>query len=194
MKKLFIYCLVCLLFPALSLAEEVNTEVLIRSAPVPEEPPSQGEVNLIRRDSTLVIQTILNSKVLRHVVAAIQKKEFKAWPEDRDGWLDSRRYTDELFLAYETIQTRAKEKQGSDRYLKLLIEFVLKGRRSYVALYVPTLSQDGDHLVVQEKQLLKKLKISRTYAYENMLVIAQDSFKLEKREALELMRPLSEER
>jgi hypothetical protein len=193
MKKLLICCLICLLFPMLSLAEEVDSEVLILSAPVSDEPPYQGEVRLIRRDSTLVVQTVLNSKVLRHVVAAIQKKEFKAWPEDRDGWLDSRRYTDELFLVYEILQTRAKGRLADDRYLKLLIEFVLKGRRGYVAFYEPTLTHDGDHLVVEEKEMLKKFKISRIYAFENILAIAQDSFKLNSSEVLELMRSIPEE-
>lgn len=193
MKKLVAICLVGLLLPSIPLAGQEISEVVIRSAPVPDRPPYHGEVKLIRRDSTLVMQTILNSKVLRHVVAAIQKKEFRQWPEDRAGWLDSRRYSNELFQAYEVIQARAKDLQGDDRYLKLMIEFVLEGKRSYVALYAPVVQQDGDHYLVKDKGLLKKLKISRTYAYENLLAIAQDSFKIEAREVLELTGLMSEE-
>lgn len=193
MKKFFTICLVCLLLPSAPFAAQGAAEVLIRSAPVPDKPPYQGEVKLLRRGSTLVMQTVFNSKVLRHVIAAIQKKELKEWPEDRDGWLDSRRYSEELFQVYGLIQARAKDLQDGDRYLKLLIEFVLQKRRSYVAFYVPTLRQDGDHYLVEDKELLKKLKISRTYAYENLLAIAQDSFKLETREVLELTGLMPEE-
>jgi hypothetical protein len=179
------------LIPTFSHAVQESSEVLIWRAPIPSKQPYQGEVRLIRRDSTLVMQTILNSKVLKHVIAAIRKKELRAWPEDREGWIDSRRYTDELFRAYETIQARAKNRKNSeDRHLKLLIEFVLEERHSYVALYAPIVTKNGDHLSLQGKELLKKLRTSRTYLYNNLQEIAQDSFQLENHEVLELLRPI----
>ena len=191
MIRTLVVCIICLLVATLSLAAQESSEVLIRRTSIPSKQPYQGEVRLVRRDSTLVMQTILNSKVLKHVIAAISKKEFKLWPEDREGWIDSRRYTDELFRAYETIQARAKSRKNSeDRHLKLLIEFVLEERHSYVALYAPILTKNDDRYAIQGKELLKKLKTSRAYLYSNLQEIAQDSFRLENHEVLELLRPI----
>jgi len=190
MIRILIFCLACFLMATSSSNVQASTETLIWRAPIPAEPPYQGEVRLLRRDSALVMQTILNSKVLRHVVAAIQKKEFSDWPEDRDGWIDSRRYSDELYRAYESIQARAKRRKSSDRYLNLLIEFVLQERHSFVALYEPTLSKSGDQFSVQEKEVLKKMNTSRTYIYKNLQEIARDSFQLEEQEVLKLLQPI----
>ena len=193
MKVVLICCLFCLLSSSFVLAEK-GTSQIIQRAPVPEKPPYQGEVRLVRRESALVVQTVLNSKVMRHLVAAIQKKELRTWPENRDGWLDSRHYSEALYLAYERVQTRAKSREkSSSRYLQLLIEFVLDERRSYVGFYEPTLIQDADRLDIKEKELLEKIKVSRAYAYNNMQVILQDRFKLEAEEVLELMLPVTEE-
>jgi hypothetical protein len=192
-KNILIFFLACLLFPACAISAKGETDVLIQRAPVPAAPPYQGEVRLIRRDSSLVIQTILNSRVMRHVVAAIQKKEFHRWPEDREDWLDSRRYSEELYHAYEISLAEAQKRQSDSRYLQLMIELVLEERRSYFAIYAPTLTQDGDRFSVQAKRLLKKRKTSRNYTYRNILEIAQDSFDLEPHEALDLLRPIPKE-
>ncbi len=190
MIRILVFCLVCLLMGTLSSNVQAGTETLIWRASIPAEPPYQGEVRLIRRDSALVLQTIINSKVLRHVVAAIQKKELSDWPEDREGWIDSRRYSDELYQAYESIQVRAKRRQRSDRYLNLLIEFVLQERHSFVALYEPTLVKSGDQFSIQEKEVLKKMNTSRAYIYNNLQEIARDSFQLEEQEILKLLQPI----
>jgi len=188
--RTLVFCLVCILMTTSSSKVQASTETLIWRSPIPAKPPYQGEVRLIRRDAALVMQTILNSKVLRHVVAAIQKKEFSAWPEDREGWIDSRRYSDELYRAYESIQARVKRRKNSDRYLNLLIEFVLQERHSFVALYEPTLSKSGNQFSVKEKEILKKMNTSRTYIYKSLQEIAQDSFQLEEQEVLRLLQPI----
>ncbi|HBG05490.1 MAG: hypothetical protein A2075_21050 [Geobacteraceae bacterium GWC2_58_44] len=190
MKKMLVLLMICLLLPELSLAAQGDREVLIRRAPVPADPPYQGEVRLLRRDSAQVVQTLLNSKVMNRVVAAIQEKELKEWPQDREGSADSRRYTEELVLAHRIVRERAKERQkGGDRerHLQLMIEFVLEAERGYLALYAPTLTQEGDHLVLQKRELLKKLPLSRNYLQKNMQVIIQDSFQLEAGTAIELL-------
>jgi hypothetical protein len=137
------------------------------------------------------MQTILNSKVLKHVIAAIQKKELRAWPEDREGWVDSRRYSDELYRAYEVVLTDTKDREDkADRHLRLMIEFVLEERRSFVIFYVPTLTVRGEQYSVQEKKALKKLITSRGYLYNNLREIVRDSFQLDEKEALKLMQPI----
>ena len=184
-------CLFCLLLPTLPSVVQASADSVIWRAPIPAEPPHQGEVRLIRRDSALVMQTILNSKVLKHVIAAIQKKELRAWPEDREGWVDSRRYSDELYRAYEAVRRGAKDREDKeDRHLRLMIEFVLEERRSFVIFYVPTLTVRGEQYSVQEKKALKKLITSRGYLYNNLREIVRDSFQLDEKEALKLMQPI----
>lgn len=184
-------CLFCLLLPTLPSVVQASPDSVIWRAPIPAEPPHQGEVRLIRRDSALVMQTILNSKVLKHVIAAIQKKELRAWPEDREGWVDSRRYSDELYRAYEVVLTDTKDREDkADRHLRLMIEFVLEERRSFVIFYVPTLTVRGEQYSVQEKKALKKLITSRGYLYNNLREIVRDSFQLDEKEALKLMQPI----
>jgi len=188
MRKILVFLTICLLLPELSFATQGNTEVLIRYTPVPADPPYQGEVRLLRRDSAQVVQTLLKSKVMNHVIAAIQKKELKNWPQDREGQVDSRSYTDELVKAYHVVRVRAKDRQKTrERHLQLMIEFVLEGERGYVALYAPTLTQEGDRLVLQKKDFLKKLPLSRNYVQRNMQLIIQDSFQLEAGKASELL-------
>ena len=180
--------MICLLLPELSFAAQGASELLIRRAPVPAEPPYQGEVRLLRRGSAQVVQTLFKTKVMNHVIAAIQKKELRAWPQDREGSADSRRYTEELVQAYHTVRIRAKDRQDvGDRHLQLMIEFVNEGERCYVALYAPTLAQEGDRLVPQKKELLKKLPMSPNYVQKNMQLILQDSFKLDAGKAKELL-------
>jgi hypothetical protein len=188
--RTLVFCLACFFMAMSSSNVQASSETLVWRAPIPANPPYQGEVRLIRRNSALVMQTILNSKVLKHVVAAIQKKEFSDWPEDREGWIDSRRYSDELYRAYESIQARAKRRKSSNRYLNLLIEFVLQERHSFVALYEPTLSKSGNQFSVKEKEVLKKMNTSRTYIYNNLQEIARDSFQLEEQEVLKLLQPI----
>ena len=189
MRKILGLLIICLLLPELSFASQGSPELPIRYAPVPADPPYQGEVRLLRRGSAQVVQTVLNSKVLNHVVAAIQKKELKSWPRDREGSGDSRRYTEELVRAYHIVRERAKSRHKiGERHLQLMIEFVLEGGRGYVALYAPTLTQEGDRPVLHEKELLKKLPLSRDYLHENMQLIIQDSFQVEADQAKELLR------
>jgi hypothetical protein len=187
-KKTVIFLTVCLLFSALSWATQGDQEQLIRQVPVPPEPPYQGEVRLLRRNSSQVVQTILHSKVMNHVIAAIQKKELRDWPAGREGSLDSRRYTEELVQSYQLLRQRAKKReQASDRHLQLIIEFVLEGKRGHVALYVPTLTQEGDRFVVQKKELLKKLPLSYDYLHKNMQFIVQENFQLDAGKATALL-------
>jgi len=184
-------CFFCLLVATHPSVVQASADSVIWRAPIPAEPPHQGEVRLIRRDSALVMQTILNSKVLKHVIAAIQKKELRAWPEDREGWVDSRRYSDELYRAYEVVLTDAKDREDkADRHLRLMIEFVLEERRSFVIFYAPTLTERGKQYSVQEKKVLKKLITSRGYLYNNLREIVRDSFQLDEKEALKLMQPI----
>lgn len=197
MKHILLFLMIMLQLPALSLADGTSPELLIRRTPVPADPPYQGEVRVLRRDSAQVVQTILNSKVMNRVVAAIREKEAQDWPRGREGAQDSRRYTEELALAYQALRERARERQKggeSDRYLQLMIEFVVEGKQGYVALYAPTLTKEGERTVVGRKELLKKLPLSYAYLRKNMQFIVEDCFRLEPEEAHALLQQAAGER
>lgn len=183
--------MILLFLPAVAFATQNNVDRLINTALVPAGPPYQGEVRIIRRDSALVVQTLLYSKVMQRVVGAIQRKELEEWPEEKVGSVDSRRYTEELARAYHLVLDRAKKMQNPgdrERHIQLMIEFVIDEKQSYVALYAPTLTREGERLVLQKKELLKKLPLSRSYVNENMHLIIQDSFQVEADKAVELLR------
>lgn len=197
MKKVLLCLMICLLLPQLSLAKQEDAETVIRHTPVPEEPPYQGEVRVVRRGSAQVVQTLLYSKVMIRVIGAIQRKESKAWPKEREGAEDSRRYAEELMQAYLLVKERAKERQKTgerERYLQLMIEFVHDGDKSYVALYAPSLTQDEERLVLNKKELLKKLPLSPGYVRKNMQLIVQDSFRLDAGQAAGLLQQTAGER
>ena len=79
-----------------ALLETANDQVVQRVVvPTIEQP--QGEVQLIRRNDLLIARTLLASRVLKRVGAAIDAKERRNWPESRAGHVASVRYRDELF-------------------------------------------------------------------------------------------------
>jgi len=191
MKRVLLLLVVCLLSPQLSIGAPGDREVVVSYTPVPAYPPYQGEVRVLRRAGASVVQTLLYSKVMRWVVAAIRKKEQKGWPPEREGAADSKRYLQELAQAYESLRERARERQKAgdrDRHLQLAIEFFLEGEHGYVAFFEPGLTREGDRLVLHKKELLKKLTLSRGYVHRNMQLIVEDSFRLEADEARELLR------
>lgn len=191
MKRLLLCLALCLQLPQLASGRE-GAEVVIQHTPVPKEPPHQGEVRVVRRGSTQVVQTLLYSKVMIRVVGAIERKESSAWPKGEDGSQDSRRYVAELRQAYQTVKQRAREKQKAEgkkeRFLQLGIEFVLDKDNSYVALYLPALTRDEERLELHGQELLKKLPLSRHYVQKNMQLIVQDSFEVDAGAAASLLR------
>ena len=197
MKKILLCLILCLLLPQLSLAKQEDAEVVIRHTPVPEDPPYQGEVRVLRRGSAQVVQTLLYSKVMIRVIGAIQRKESNSWPLEREGAQDSRRYSDELMQAYALVKERFKERQKAgekERHIQLLIEFVHDGEKDYVALYAPSITQDDERLVLNKKELLKKLPLSRGYIQKNMQLIVQDSFRLDAGKAAALLQQTAGDR
>jgi len=118
---------------------------IVRSEFVPTEEQPVGEVRLIRRGQAVVMQTVLHTALLKRVVAEIRKKELASWPPERKGHGDAQEYIDAITTAQQRIQERYRQREDrGDRRQKMLIEFILSGRASIVAISEPELDRGVD--------------------------------------------------
>lgn len=167
-------------------ADQVLQRVVVPSA---EQP--QGEVQLIRRGELLVVQTLLASRVLKHVIGAIDGKEQRNWPEARDGHLASLRYRDELFRASEQAWEVFRQRQNlAENRQYLAIEFIYGADRAVIALSLPTLAGDYGSLSLTAKNPIQAWRSSEPYVRGNIVEIVQDSFRLDRPAAEALLQPL----
>jgi hypothetical protein len=164
---------------------------IVQRAWVPSAEQPQGEVRLIARGGALVMQTALSSKVLQHVAAAISEKEERAWPEERDGFVDSRRYRETLSKAVEAVQRASRAHPRPDRREQLVIEFVAAGRSALYAIYLPELNEGAEGPEIAGRRLLFIEAASPLYVRGNLLEIAMDSFHLERAEAEQMISALA---
>ena len=166
-------------------------DLILQRVVVPSMEQPQGEVQLIQRGDLLVVQTLLSSKVLKRVVAAIDAKESRNWPGAREGHIDSLRYREELFRAtekaWEAFRQRVDREQ--DRQT-LAIEFILGPKQSLIALSLPQLSEDGINLRLIDKQPLKVWRGGEVYVQANVIEIVKDSFQLDDAATETLLKPL----
>lgn len=166
-------------------------DVIVKRVVVPSAEQPEGEVQLIRRGDLLVVQTLLSSRILKRVVAAIDTKENRSWPEARAGYIDSLRYREELFRAteksWEAFRKRSDRKQ--DRQT-LAIEFILGPNQSLIALSLPQLTEQDGNLRLIDKLQLKAWRGSQDYVQANIVEIIKDSFHLDDAAIAELLKPL----
>ncbi len=169
---------------------DASRDEVVRSATVPSVFP-QAEVRLIRRGKSVVMQTVIFSRLLKRVVGEIRRKESSAWTPERAGHGDSKRYVDALGRAYRAAELRFRERDAGNYHRRsLLIEFVLSEEEAFVAILEPEVRGNFGDLQVTERRILEILPLSRRYVSENMHEIAIDSLGLSRREAEETLKPL----
>lgn len=155
--------------------DRVVTRIVV---PSPEKP--HGEVQVIRRGDLLVVQTLLASRILKKVVAVIDQKEQRRWPESRQGHLDSRRYREELFRATTEIWHRFRQRSDqNEKRQYLVIEFILGPKQSMIALSLPQVVGEYGQLQLIDKSELAVWRSSEQYVANNIREIIQDSFDLD---------------
>lgn len=164
---------------------------VVQRVVVPSSERPQGEVQLVARQDLLVVQTLLWSPILKRVVAAIDAKESRSWPEAREGHADSLHYREELFRATETSWEafRQREDRSQDRQA-LSIEFIVGPRQALIALSLPQLAEDDGTLHLLDKQTIKVWRTAENYVRENIVEIVRDSFHLDASAAEKLLKPL----
>jgi len=165
----------------LSLASPVLAadDVLLRHIVVPSPQQPVGEVRLLRRGETDVVETLLVTKVLRRVVGEIRKKELANWPPGHPHHEVALRYADALAAAQAQIWERVpKFDRGADPRQRLSIEFVVGERVSYVDL--AEFEAESDHVprTVTTRRPIVHLDLPRAYVQRNMRLIVADSFEL----------------
>ncbi len=162
-------------------------EQVIRRAFVPSAEHKVGEVRLLRRGGTDVVQTLLSTKILRRVVGEIRYKELGNWPEGTEGHGDAVQYVEALARAQEDIWARLpKFQRGADPRQHLMIELALSPSSGAVLLAEFDTDEEGD-LRVDARRPLAVLELSRTYLHRNMQLIVADSFKLSEQELAGVM-------
>jgi len=173
-----------------ALLDTANDQVVQRVV-VPSVEQPQGEVQLIRRHNLLVARTLLASRVLKRVGAAIDAKERRNWPESRDGYAASSRYRDELFRAVEQSWERFRQRPDPTETRQFLaIEFILADDSAAISISVPRLAGDYGSMSLSGQENVQTWKTSQLYVRNNILEIVQDSFHLDKSAAIQFLAPL----
>jgi hypothetical protein len=179
--------------PAIRYAEmldEQGDQVLHRAV-VPSREKPQGEVQLIRRGKLLVVQTLLASPVLKRVAAVIDDKEQHNWPESREGYLDSRRYREELFRATEQAWNLFRQRQElAEARQFLAIEFIVGPGLDIIALSAPTITGSYGNMRLTTKRPLQVWRSTDQYVRGNIIEIIQDSFGLDRPATEAMVQPL----
>lgn len=190
-----VLAIVGMLLPALACVGEAGPigpvaaqDQILARAVVPEPDAPQGEVQIVRRGNAQVVRTLLASRVLRRVVAVIDAKERRNWPESRDGALASTRYREELFRAAEVSwESFRKRPEPSEVRQFLAIEFQLDGKKGTITLALPVLDGDYGAMRVAGQQILNSWRAPVGYVQGNMLEIVKDSFRLDEAAAASLL-------
>jgi hypothetical protein len=148
-RSLTVGWMLLLLLPLSAATAEIVQEIAVTS-----RGREHGAVRLLRRDDALIVQTLLDSKVLRQVVGRIRKLELANWPEGAEGYAASQRYLQGLD---EALAAAYLAPPDDDRRRQLAIEFGLSPSMAWVAFSPES-----------------RVELPRAYVSRNMLLIAAD--------------------
>ena len=163
-------------------------EQVVRRVVVPAADQPQAEVQIVRRGPELLVRTIIFSPILRRVVAAIDAKEAKRWPEESAGFVESQRYREQLYAATEMVRQRFAERPDPAQSRQaLVIEFHRNKTERRISLLLPQLAGEFGSLRIRTAELLQSWRSRGDYVDENMLEIVQDSFHLDQSAAAGLL-------
>ena len=157
-------------------------------AAVPSEARRHGEVRVLRRDDTTVVQTVLSSRVLRQVARKIAAKEMHNWPADVPGHDDAERYVAALVSAIEALPPVPDGATGDARRRSLVIEFVDGPQGPRVLIGDPDVAVDVEgRLRVDGIRPILTLEPPLDYLRRNQRLIIEDSFGVSESEASDLL-------
>jgi len=160
----------------------VDERVYARTA-VPDEARKIGEVRLVERGSTTLVQTVIATRVITRAVAEIRQKEERNWPPERVGHADMERYVTALERAATTLRQElppadARSIDDAERRVRLLIELRADSSRTEIVIaefQVRDASAPYDPTV---SRVFANLALSRAYVLENMRLILADAFRI----------------
>ena len=155
-----------------------SADVVVDSTPVPSAWFRVGEVRIVRRGDTDVVQTILRTRYLSRVAARIAEKDRSNWPPGSSGRADSDRYVEALERAADDVLRADRREVPS-----LLIEFARGPGVSAVVLAEPHVVRDADGLHVSDARTIAVLRASEAYVERDMILIVSDSFDVSESDA-----------
>ncbi len=163
---------------------DVSHDVVVERAFVPSAQRPQGEVRIVRRGGRVVVQTLLYTRVLKRVLAAIHEKERRNWPSGVPGHTDMERYVAAL-EEFRRGAAGSPERVGADvdpRVLAL-IEFVDAPGTPFVAIGGFHIEGKDEAIRVRGRAAPVVLDLSAAYVRRNMRLIVADAFRLSAEEA-----------
>lgn len=161
-------------------ADAAEEDVLART-PVPSAESQMGEVRLVRRGDTTVVQTLLVTRLLPRVTAEIRVKEARNWPEGAAGYDDMLAYVTALDAAQKRLRAALptvdpRNVADSDRRLRLLVEFSASPTSAGVEIAEFTSAAEESPYDVASRRTLANPAVGRSYVLRNMRLILSDSF------------------
>jgi len=163
---------------------DVNADVVVDRVAVPSADRPQAEVRIVRRNGRPVVQTLIDTRVIKRVIGAIAGKERRGWPEGVPGHEDSRRY----LAALEAFQRAALARRegagpGAERRVQASIEFVDQPGHPFVAIGAAVIEGSGRQMRLVSRSAPTVLPLSPEYVLRNMRLIVADSFEVTNEEA-----------
>lgn len=168
--------------PPIPLATE-RQDLPVRWTAIPRTPPHVGTLRLLKRENAVVLQTDLETTVLRRVLAAIKEREERRWPAGKPGHDDMRRYLAQLEEAVAQVEERVAARPAEqDRKRRLQIEFIADPPRHEIVLL--TREPGGPWAA------FPPLGVSAAYLYGDMLTILGENLADTPAGAQAALRPL----
>lgn len=158
-------------------------DAVLAQAAVPNPESPVGEVRLLRRGDTTVVQTLLVTRLLPRVAAEIRMKEERNWPAELPGHADMVAYVQALNAAQEQLHAAlpaadARSVADADRRLRLLIEFTASPASAGVEIAEFTsVAEDRPYDVASRRPLVAP-PVGRSYVLRNMRLILADAFRV----------------
>lgn len=135
-----------------------------------------GEVRLVQRGRSHVVQTLLHTKLLRRALGEIREREQEGWPEGAADREASHRYLEALERAERSLPRPGSADAGGDRRRALLIEFALSPDGQTVALLAPRVARSDAALTIEEARGIESLALPRSFVRGDMLRIVAEHF------------------
>jgi hypothetical protein len=158
-----------------------STDKVYARAAVPDEARKVGEVKLLERDGTTVVETVLSTRVIERVVAEIRLKEEQNWPPGSEGRADMERYVAALTDAAHLLRARippadARNIDDPERRAHLVIDFRADATRADVELADFDTADASTPFDPGVRRSLATLNLGRAYVLRNMRLILADAF------------------
>ena len=157
-------------------------ETILRRAPIPSADRPQGEIRLAERSGVRVIEVLLYTRVLKHVVARIRDEEKAAWRDGGEGAEASRRYLEALEESAADVRRvhapRPTEKgqPPPSPKLGLLIEIGVAGDRGFAAFSDVDVVESKDGFEVRRVRPLRRLEQPVAWAKRTVELIRSEHF------------------